>query len=118
MFRSYIGACAGLANTHKYWLLVVLRIIQAAGSSSVIAIGAGSIGDIAPPAERGLFMSIFGLGYAPLLYPGLLSKAELCLQFVDGLSCRISILRCADRWSGESWYRSQPRTRGCSACSL
>lgn len=60
---SYIGACAGLANTHKYWLLVVLRVIQAAGSSSVIAIGAGSIGDIAPPSERGLFMSIFGLGY-------------------------------------------------------
>jgi MFS family permease len=63
---SYIGACAGLANTHKYWLLVVLRVVQAAGSSSVIAIGAGSIGDIAPPSERGLFMSIFGLGYVPL----------------------------------------------------
>ncbi|KAG0657448.1 hypothetical protein C6P46_006524 [Rhodotorula mucilaginosa] len=64
---SYIGACAGLANTHKYWLLVVLRVVQAAGSSSVIAIGAGSIGDIAPPSERGLFMSIFGLG--PMVGP-------------------------------------------------
>ncbi|GAA5864994.1 hypothetical protein JCM3774_003932 [Rhodotorula dairenensis] len=66
-FIIYIGACAGLANTHKYWLLVVLRIVQAAGSSSVIAIGAGSIGDIAPPSERGLFMSIFGLG--PMVGP-------------------------------------------------
>ncbi|KWU43702.1 MFS general substrate transporter, partial [Rhodotorula sp. JG-1b] len=66
-FIIYIGACAGLANTHKYWLLVVLRVIQAAGSSSVIAIGAGSIGDIAPPSERGLFMSIFGLG--PMVGP-------------------------------------------------
>ncbi|GAA5986152.1 hypothetical protein JCM11641_004728 [Rhodosporidiobolus odoratus] len=66
-FIIYLGACAGLANTHSYGLLVVLRCIQAAGSASVIAIGSGSIGDIAPPSERGLFMSIFGLG--PMLGP-------------------------------------------------
>lgn len=61
---SYLGACAGLANTHSYALLLVLRCIQAAGSASVIAIGSGSIGDIAPPAERGMFMALFGLGCA------------------------------------------------------
>ncbi|GAA5840005.1 hypothetical protein JCM11251_006585 [Rhodosporidiobolus azoricus] len=61
-FVIYLGACAGLANTHTYWLLLVLRCVQAAGSASVIAIGSGSIGDIAPPSERGMFMSIFGLG--------------------------------------------------------
>ncbi|GJN90279.1 hypothetical protein Rhopal_003285-T1 [Rhodotorula paludigena] len=61
-FIIYLGACAGLANTHSYALLLVLRCIQAAGSASVIAIGSGSIGDIAPPAERGMFMALFGLG--------------------------------------------------------
>ncbi|GAA6020641.1 hypothetical protein JCM10207_007807 [Rhodosporidiobolus poonsookiae] len=66
-FIIYLGACAGLANTHVYWLLLVLRCVQAAGSASVIAIGSGSIGDIAPPSERGMFMSIFGLG--PMVGP-------------------------------------------------
>ncbi|GAA5873210.1 hypothetical protein JCM8547_006816 [Rhodosporidiobolus lusitaniae] len=66
-FLIYLGACAGLANTHAYWLLLVLRCVQAAGSASVIAIGSGSIGDIAAPAERGMYMSIFGLG--PMLGP-------------------------------------------------
>ncbi|GAA5998425.1 MFS transporter [Rhodotorula paludigena] len=66
-FIIYLGACAGLANTHSYALLLVLRCIQAAGSASVIAIGSGSIGDIAPPAERGMFMALFGLG--PMVGP-------------------------------------------------
>ncbi|GAA5956983.1 hypothetical protein JCM21900_006723 [Sporobolomyces salmonicolor] len=79
-FLIYLGACAGLANTHKYWLLVFLRAIQAAGSASVIAIGSGSIGDIAPPSERGMFMSLFGLGpmVGPAIGPvagGLLAQA-------------------------------------------
>ncbi|BGP33415.1 hypothetical protein JCM10296v2_005216 [Rhodotorula toruloides] len=66
-FLIYLGACAGLANTHTYWLLLVLRCVQAAGSAPVIAIGSGSIGDVAPPSERGLFMSVFGLG--PMVGP-------------------------------------------------
>ncbi|GAA5891148.1 hypothetical protein JCM5296_004909 [Sporobolomyces johnsonii] len=79
-FLIYLGACAGLANTHKYWLLLFLRAIQAAGSASVIAIGSGSIGDIAPPSERGMFMSLFGLGpmVGPAIGPvagGLLAQA-------------------------------------------
>ncbi|GAA5932417.1 hypothetical protein JCM10213_005313 [Rhodosporidiobolus nylandii] len=66
-FLVYLGACAGLANTHSYALLIVLRCLQAAGSASVIAIGSGSIGDIAPPSERGKFVSLFGLG--PMVGP-------------------------------------------------
>jgi len=62
--RSYLGACAGLASCHEYWLLLVLRCVQAAGSSSTIAIGSGAIGDIAPPKDRGLFIAVFGLGCA------------------------------------------------------
>lgn len=61
-FTLYIGACIGLALTHTYWLLVLLRCFQAAGSASVIAIGSGSIGDIAPPSERGGYMGAFSLG--------------------------------------------------------
>lgn len=69
MPHSYIGASIGLANTHVYWLLVVLRCIQASGSASVIAIGSGTIGDLAPPAERGGFMGAFSLG--PMLGPAI-----------------------------------------------
>jgi MFS family permease len=61
-FVIYVGASSGLAVTHSYGLLIGLRCIQAAGSASVIAIGAGSIGDIAPPSERGGYMSFFSLG--------------------------------------------------------
>jgi len=68
-YFSYLGACAGLANTHSYGELLGFRILQACGSASVIAIGSGSIGDIAPPSERGLFMSVFGLG--PMLGPAI-----------------------------------------------
>jgi MFS family permease len=35
----YMGACVGLAMTPAYWVLLVLRMLQAFGSSSVIAIG-------------------------------------------------------------------------------
>ncbi|KAF9245767.1 major facilitator superfamily domain-containing protein [Melanogaster broomeanus] len=58
------GACAGLAlvPTSDYWLLMLLRCIQAVGSSSTIALGAGVIGDIATRAERGSFFGFFGLG--------------------------------------------------------
>lgn len=60
--NRYILANIGLALTHVYWLLVVLRCVQAAGSASVIALGAGSIGDISSPKERGLYMAVFSLG--------------------------------------------------------
>lgn len=57
----YIGACIGLAltPTSTYWLLIVLRCLQAAGASSVIAIGAGCVSDISTPEERGTFLGVF-----------------------------------------------------------
>ncbi|KAK0208811.1 MFS general substrate transporter [Desarmillaria ectypa] len=62
-------SCIGLAlvPTSVYWLLVVLRCAQAAGSASTIALGAGVIGDIAAPAERGGFYGLYNLG--PMLGP-------------------------------------------------
>ncbi|KAI6012499.1 major facilitator superfamily domain-containing protein [Pisolithus orientalis] len=62
-------ACIGLASvpTSDYWLLLVLRCVQAAGSASTIALGAGVVGDIATRAERGGFFGLFFIG--PLLGP-------------------------------------------------
>ncbi|KAF5352633.1 hypothetical protein D9756_005998 [Leucocoprinus leucothites] len=57
-------SCVGLALTppSAYWLLMVLRCLQAAGSASTIAIGAGVISDISTPEERGGFFGFFTLG--------------------------------------------------------
>ncbi|KAG0701799.1 major facilitator superfamily domain-containing protein [Suillus ampliporus] len=57
-------SCIGLAlvPTSDYWLLMLLRCIQAAGSASTIALGAGVIADIVIPAERGIFLGLFSVG--------------------------------------------------------
>lgn len=62
-------SCMGLAliPTNAYWLLMLLRALQAIGSASSIALGAGVIGDIATPEQRGGMFGIFGV--APLVAP-------------------------------------------------
>ncbi|KAI6047960.1 MFS general substrate transporter [Pisolithus marmoratus] len=57
-------ACVGLASTptSDYWLLLMLRCVQASGSASTVALGAGVIGDIATAAERGSFFGLFSIG--------------------------------------------------------
>ncbi|KAF8973659.1 major facilitator superfamily domain-containing protein [Flammula alnicola] len=64
-------SCVGLAlvPTSDFWLLMLLRCLQATGSASTIAIGAGVIGDISSRAERGGFFGIFTLG--PTLGPAI-----------------------------------------------
>lgn len=64
-------SCVGLAltPTSDYWLLMVLRCLQAAGSASTIAIGAGVIGDISTREERGGFFGFFTLG--PMVGPSI-----------------------------------------------
>ncbi|KAF8481438.1 major facilitator superfamily domain-containing protein [Gautieria morchelliformis] len=64
-------SCVGMAlvPTDAYWLLVFLRCFQAAGSASTIALGSGTITDIAEPSERGGFLGAFSLG--PLVGPSL-----------------------------------------------
>ncbi|PPQ83614.1 hypothetical protein CVT25_006299 [Psilocybe cyanescens] len=64
-------SCIGLAltPTSDYWLLMVLRCLQATGSASTIAIGAGVIGDISTRAERGGFVGVFTIG--PMLGPSI-----------------------------------------------
>jgi len=71
----YLGANVGLAlcPTSAYWLLLVLRAVQATGGSAVISIGSGTISDIAEPRERGKYMALFqgssivGPAFGPLL---------------------------------------------------
>lgn len=64
-------SCVGLAlvPTSDYWLLMLLRCFQAAGSASTYAIGAGIIADISTRAERAGFVGLYGLG--PLVGPTL-----------------------------------------------
>ena len=59
-----LPATLGLAlvPTNAYWLLMLLRCLQAAGSASTVALGAGVIADIATRAERGGFFGLFSLG--------------------------------------------------------
>src|ERR1700761_41817 len=56
----YILANLGLALSPSFEVLMLFRGIQAVGSASTIAIGAGVIGDIAVAGERGGFMGLFG----------------------------------------------------------
>ncbi|KAI9246070.1 major facilitator superfamily domain-containing protein [Phascolomyces articulosus] len=55
----FIGICVGLALAPSYSALLVLRMFQAFGSSSAIALGGGVITDISTPAERGGYIGIF-----------------------------------------------------------
>ncbi len=57
----YVGACIGLAvmPTSAYWLLLVLRVLQATGGSAVIAIGSGCVADVSEAYERGTYMGLF-----------------------------------------------------------
>ncbi|KAL9550839.1 hypothetical protein MBANPS3_004546 [Mucor bainieri] len=77
-FFIYLLACIGLACTRNYETLLSLRMLQAIGSSSAIAVGAGSIGDISTPAERGGYMGIYSMAsfVGPLLGPVLVMSLD------------------------------------------
>ncbi|KZO94559.1 MFS general substrate transporter [Calocera viscosa TUFC12733] len=66
-------SCVGLAltPTSDYWLLVLLRCVQAAGSASSATITTGTIMDVAAPAERGTMLAMVSLGalIAPCIGP-------------------------------------------------
>ncbi|KAK7695413.1 hypothetical protein QCA50_000049 [Cerrena zonata] len=66
-------SCVGLAltPTTEYWLLIFLRCIQAGGSASTIAVGAGIIADVAARHERGGFYGVYNVGpmFGPCIGP-------------------------------------------------
>ncbi|CED83984.1 Synaptic vesicle transporter SVOP and related transporters (major facilitator superfamily) [Phaffia rhodozyma] len=69
----YIASCIVIAvlPTSAFWALLFLRVVQAFGGSSVIAIGAGVVSDISEQHERGGFMGWYSLGnmLAPAIGP-------------------------------------------------
>ncbi|BGP35424.1 hypothetical protein JCM10296v2_007262 [Rhodotorula toruloides] len=54
--------CLGTALSKSLSALIVTRVIQALGSSPVLSVGAGTIGDLYPKHERGTAMGLFYLG--------------------------------------------------------
>ncbi|KAK6850710.1 quinidine resistance 1 [Apiospora arundinis] len=58
----YLAANIGLALQDNFVSLLILRMVQSAGSSGTISLGYGVISDIASPSERGLYVGIFTIG--------------------------------------------------------
>ncbi|CAI4039646.1 hypothetical protein SMKI_09G0530 [Saccharomyces mikatae IFO 1815] len=73
----YFGACIGLACAQTYAQIIVLRCLQAAGISPVIAINSGIMGDITTRAERGGYVGyaagfqVLGSAFGALIGAGL-----------------------------------------------
>ncbi|KAF9548020.1 hypothetical protein EC957_007303 [Mortierella hygrophila] len=66
MFIFILGSIFA-ALAHNIWVFFFMRFIQAVGSSSVLAVGGGSLSDVFHSSERG---SAFGLYYlGPLIAP-------------------------------------------------
>ncbi|KAE8412354.1 major facilitator superfamily domain-containing protein [Aspergillus pseudocaelatus] len=61
-YTTYIGANIGLALQSDYAALMVLRCVQAAGSSGTIAIGSAVVADISTRAERGKYIAYATMG--------------------------------------------------------
>ncbi|KAF9894511.1 hypothetical protein FE257_006395 [Aspergillus nanangensis] len=61
-FVTYLGANIGLALQSNYAALMVLRCVQAAGSSGTIAIGSAVVADISTRAERGKYIAYASIG--------------------------------------------------------
>ncbi|KAK0666464.1 major facilitator superfamily domain-containing protein [Cercophora samala] len=78
-FIIYIFANLGLALQKDFAALLVLRMVQSAGSSGTVALSFAVIADVAVSAERGKYMGIVGAGIniGPALSPvfgGLLAE--------------------------------------------
>ncbi|KAK2034515.1 major facilitator superfamily transporter [Colletotrichum zoysiae] len=61
-FSIYLVACVSLALQRNYAALLVLRMLQSAGSSGAIALGFAMVADISTSSERGKYMGIVGAG--------------------------------------------------------
>ncbi|KAI8065027.1 major facilitator superfamily domain-containing protein [Thamnidium elegans] len=58
----YCATCVGLTFTENYATLIILRMVQAFGSSSVVAVCAGVVGDIADSKRRGSYFGVYSIG--------------------------------------------------------
>lgn len=87
-FAVYIAANIGLSQTKVFWLLAVLRCVQAAGIAPVIAVSSGLSGDVCTPADRGAFvgvvsgMLLVGQAFGSLIGSGLIARWDWRAVFV------------------------------------
>lgn len=76
----YFAACIGLACSQTYAQILILRCLQAAGISPVIAINSGIMGDVTTKAERGGYVGyvagfqVVGSAFGALIGAGLSSR--------------------------------------------
>ncbi|RKP36588.1 major facilitator superfamily domain-containing protein, partial [Dimargaris cristalligena] len=70
-FVIYILACVGCALSNGIGMLLAMRLIQSLGSSSVIAVGAGSLCDLFEAKRRGRALGFFFVGalIGPIIGP-------------------------------------------------
>ena len=78
-FVIYTAANIGLALQNNYAALMVLRCLQSAGSSGMVALASGVTADIITSAERGAYIGYASvstiIGPLNLSYPGRRSSA-------------------------------------------
>lgn len=91
----YIASCIALSQANVFWLLAVLRCIQAAGIAPVIAISSGVSGDVCTPENRGSMVGavsgfqLLGNGISGLLGAALITgfgtwRAIFVFLAIDG----------------------------------
>jgi MFS family permease len=70
-FTIYIIVNLGLALQNNYAALLVLRCLQSAGSSGMVALVNGVVGDLITSSERGAYVAFAQLGsmLGPTLSP-------------------------------------------------
>lgn len=76
----YFAANLGLSLQNTYAGLLVLRMLQSAGSSGTISLGYGVISDITTRAERGSYVGILLKGCALLISPFKCAVADFLLR--------------------------------------
>jgi multidrug resistance protein len=67
----FTAANIGLGLQNNYIALLVLRMLQSAGSSGTVALANGVVGDIITSAERGTYIAFASLGgiFGPMIAP-------------------------------------------------
>lgn len=55
---GYLAVCVALSQTNAFWLMGVLRCIQAAAIAPMVAISTGSVGDFSKITERGKYVGL------------------------------------------------------------
>ena len=61
-FVIYIASNLALALQNNYVALLVLRMVQSAGSSGTVALAQGVVGDCVVSAERGKYVAFASIG--------------------------------------------------------